>query len=68
MPRWTYVATGRIRSYDVPNGTGRYSVAQCYDKTWATLAQLSKKEKGQYCKLLVTVPAQKCINVAILYN
>ena len=28
-----------IRSYGAPNGSGRCSVAQCYDKTCATLAQ-----------------------------
>ena len=28
-----------IRSYGTPNGTGRCCVAQCYDKTWATLVQ-----------------------------
>ena len=28
-----------IRSYGIPNGTGRCPAAQCYDKTWATLAQ-----------------------------
>ena len=27
------------RSYGAPNGARRYSVAQCHDKTWATLVQ-----------------------------
>ena len=28
-----------IRSYGTPNGTGRRPVVQCYDNTWAMLAQ-----------------------------
>ena len=28
-----------IRSYGTPNGTGRFPVAQCHNKIWATLAQ-----------------------------
>ena len=43
-----------IRSYGTPNGTGRCPVAQCYDKTWATLAQ-SKIKLGQYCQLVVAL-------------
>ena len=39
-----------IRSY----GAGRCPVAQCYDKTWATLAQ-SKIKLGQYCQLVVAL-------------
>ena len=38
-----------IRSYGAPNGIGRCSVAQCYDITWAMLAQ-SKIKLGQYCQ------------------
>ena len=33
-----------IRSYDAPHSAGRCPVAQCYDKTWATLVQ--SKIKG----------------------
>ena len=29
-----------IRSYGIPNGTGRCSMAQCYDNTWAMLVQI----------------------------
>ena len=40
-----------IRSYGTPNGAGSCSVAQCYDKTWATLAQ---SKVGWYCQLVGT--------------
>ena len=43
-----------IRSYGTPNGAGRCSVAQCYDNTWATLAQC-KIKLGQYCQLVVAL-------------
>ena len=36
-----------IRSYDVPTvREGSYSVAQCYDETWAMLAQSKIKTDG----------------------
>ena len=43
-----------IRSYGAPNGTERYSAAQCYDKTWATLAQ----SKGPV--LLISSSSSRC--------
>ena len=43
-----------IRSYGAPNDTGRCSVPQCHDNTWATLAQ-SKIKLGQYCQLVVAL-------------
>ena len=36
-----------IRSCGTPNGTGRCPAVQCYDNTWAMLAQ-SKNKLGQY--------------------
>ena len=43
-----------IRSYGAPNGTGRCSVAECYDNTWAMLVQC-KIKLGQYCQLVVAL-------------
>ena len=40
-----------IRSYGAPNGARRCSVVQCYDKTWATLAQT---KMSWNCELLAT--------------
>ena len=35
-------------------GAGRCSVAQCYNNTWAILAQ-SKVKLGRYCHLVVAL-------------
>ena len=56
-----------IRSYGAPNGTGRCSVAQCYDNTWAML-KLNWANIANGSSTIGFYSTRKCILILTLYN